>query len=220
MLDNRILIFMGMFGSGKTEIALNVAETLSKDFADVALADIDVISPYFRSRDLVEEFASKGVKIITPPGHLKHADLPIISPAVHGHISNRNYRIILDVGGNDDGAVVLGSLSSILKAEDIATYFVINPYRPFTDTVEKTVDHIIRLSSKSRMKVDYLINNSNLGHDTTDADVHYGEKFIKKVSEITNIPVAMTVFMNEVNSEVLNYPVLKINKYMKTPWEV
>lgn len=220
MLDKRILIFMGMFGSGKTEIALNVAEFLSKKYSEVALADIDVISPYFRSRDLVDEFASKGVKIITPPGYLRHADLPIISPAVQGHISNRKYKLVLDVGGNDDGATVLGSLSTVLKTEDTATYFVINPYRPFTDTVDKTVDHIIRLSAKSRMKIDFLINNSNLGPETSNKNVHYGEDFIRKIAEKTNIPVAMTVSMNEIDPDILNYPVLKINKYMKTPWEV
>ena len=220
MLGSRIMIFMGMFGSGKTEISLNVAELLAKNGAEIALADIDVISPYFRSRDLADEFASRGVKIITPPGHLKHADLPIISPSVHGYITNKSCRLVLDVGGNDDGAIVLGSLNHLLKHENVSTYFVVNPYRPFTDTVEKVVDHIRRLSSESRMKVDFLINNSNLGTETTRENVLYGEEFIEKVSELTGIKVEMTVTMDGLVSYESRYPMLKIKKYMKTPWEV
>lgn len=218
--ESRILIFMGMFGSGKTEIALNVALCLRESFEKIAIADIDVISPYFRSRDHAAELEKKGIKVITPPAQLMHADLPIIPPAVHGFIENEQYRLVLDVGGNDDGAVVLGSLSYLLKKEDTATFFVINPFRPFTDTVQKTVEHIERLSSKARMKVDYLVNNANLGKETTRENVKYGEEFIKEVSKATAIPVAMTVVMDGLKEENLQFPVFNLKKHLKTPWEV
>ncbi|ACR80839.1 MULTISPECIES: cobyric acid synthase CobQ [Kosmotoga] len=218
--ENRILIFMGMFGSGKTEIALNVAFHLKESFEKVAIADIDVISPYFRSRDHTAELEKKGIKVITPPGQLMHADLPIISPAVRGFIENNEYRLVLDVGGNDDGAVVLGSLSYLLKKVNVSTFFVINPFRPFTDTVQKTVEHIERLSSKARMKIDYLINNANLGNETTPENVKYGEKFIKEVSKATEIPVAMTIVIDGLKEEKLQFPVFNLKKHLKTPWEV
>ncbi|WP_245612728.1 cobalamin biosynthesis protein CobQ [Kosmotoga pacifica] len=219
MFDSRISIFMGMFGSGKTEISLNVAVKLKEKFKRVALADIDVISPYFRSRDHVEELNRMGIKLIAPHGALMHADLPIISPVVHGYIANEEYSLVIDVGGNDDGAIALGSLKVALDGKNVKTYFVINPYRPFTNTVEKTVEHLQRLSRVSRRRIDFLINNANLGRETTVENVLFGEKFISRVSELTNIPVAATVIADDLNFEEEKFPIFKIKKFLKTPWE-
>ncbi|OAA31885.1 cobalamin biosynthesis protein CobQ [Kosmotoga arenicorallina S304] len=219
MFDSRISIFMGMFGSGKTEISLNVALELKEKYEHVALADIDVISPYFRSRDYFKELERMGIKLIAPHSSLMHADLPIITAAVYGYISNEKYSLIIDVGGNDDGAIVLSSLKVALKGKDVRTYFVLNPYRPFTDTVEKTIDHIHRLSRVSRRKIDYLINNSNLGNETTLENIQYGEAFVSEVSRQTNIPVLATVVMNGLHFNSEKFSVFRIKKFLKTPWE-
>ncbi len=220
MFEKRVNIFMGMFGSGKTEISLNVALKLKTEFKNIAIADIDVISTYFRSRDLRDKFESKGIKIIAPKGKLMHADLPIIVPQVAGYITRDDYRTIIDVGGNDDGAVVLSSLKHYIDSQESVTHFIVNPYRPFTDTVEKTVDHIERLSEKSRRNIDYLINNANLGDETEIKHIEYGESFIKKVSKMTNIPVLATVVMNGIKPKKTFHSVFKVNKFIKKIWEV
>jgi len=216
----KILIFMGMFGSGKTEIALNFAQSLSKAGQRVALADIDTISPYYRSRDLREAFGKDGIKIIAPAGKLAHADLPIISPEIFGYVENPEYRIVIDVGGNDDGAVVLSSLIRRLPAERCTTFYVLNPYRPFNDTIANAVSHVERLREKSRMRIDFLVNNSNIGPETTGKEILHGEDFIEEISKITTIPVAFTVVMNGVKALKGRYHEFRIVKYMKNPWEV
>ncbi|MEA2066146.1 MAG: cobalamin biosynthesis protein CobQ [Thermotogota bacterium] len=220
MFNKKINIFMGMLGSGKTEISLNAAIKLKSKYENVAIADIDVISSYFRSRDMIETFESKGIKIIAPEGKLMHADLPIIVPQVAGYITRKDYRVIIDVGGNDDGAVVLSSLKNHIDSQESTTHFVVNPYRPFTDTVAKTVDHIERLSQKSRRKIDYLINNANLGDETKKEHIEYGESFIKEVSEATNIPVFTTVIMNGIKAKNTEFTIFNVTKYIKKIWEV
>ena len=216
----RISIFIGMFGSGKTEIALNFAIKLKEKYDKVALEDIDVISPYFRTRDLKNKFEDMGIEVITPEGKLMHADLPIISPKIKGFISREDYKIVIDCGGNDDGAVVLGSLYSSLKNYKYDIYFVVNPYRPFTDTVEKTVAHIKRLEKTSRQRISYLINNANIGHLSEIKNIVYGESFIEEISRISNIPVSMTVITEGMNIQETKYPLFEIKKFLKTPWEV
>ncbi len=218
--SKRISIFIGMFGSGKTEIALNYAIKLKEKYNKVAIEDIDVISPYFRTRDLKNKFEDMGIEIITPEGKLMHADLPIISPKIKGFISKEDYRIVIDCGGNDDGAVVLGSLYSSLKNYKYDVFFVINPYRPFTDTVEKTIDHIERLEKTSRQRVSYLVNNANIGHLSEIKNIVYGEGFIEKISKDLNIPVSMTVIKEGMNIQKTKYPRFEIKKFLKTPWEV
>jgi len=186
MFDSRISVFMGMFGSGKTEISLNVALELKEKFEHVALADIDVISSYFRSRDYISELERIGIRLIAPHGALMHADLPIITAAV----------------------------------KDVRTYFVLNPYRPFTDTIEKAVEHISRLSKVSRRKIDYLINNANLGNETTLENIRYGERFVSEVSKRINIPVLATVVADGICFNAEKFPVFKIKKFLKTPWDI
>ncbi|MBN2219925.1 MAG: cobalamin biosynthesis protein CobQ [Kosmotogaceae bacterium] len=216
----KILIFMGMFGSGKTEIALNVSRLLTKNGERVALADIDTISPYYRSRDMRDSFAQFGIKIIAPKGKLAHADLPIIPPEIFGYVENPDFRVVLDVGGSDDGAVVLSSLSSRLPDENCETFYVLNPFRPFNDTVENAASHFFRLQEKSRMKINYLVNNTNIGSETTSETIDKGEEFVKQLSEKVSVPVAFTVVMNGLNIEPRLFEQLEIKKYMLNPWEV
>ncbi|KUK94370.1 MAG: Uncharacterized protein XE05_0604 [Thermotogales bacterium 46_20] len=220
MFDHRISVMMGMFGSGKTELSLNLASYLKESCEAVALIDADVISPYFRSRDLVDLFADNDIDIIAPKGPLRTADLPIVPARVRGVIQSEDTIVVIDAGGNEYGAVVLSSISADIKSQESAVYFVVNPFRPFTDTVAKTVDHLVSLSKRARLTVNYLVNNANLGSETTEDDVLSGEQFLKEVSDETGIPVIMTCVMNGI--EVLNnrFPVFQMKKYLKTPWEV
>ena len=218
--NKKILIFMGMFGSGKTEIALNVSRLLTKKGERVALADIDTVSPYYRSRDMRDSFEQLGIKIIAPKGKLANADLPIIPPEIFGYVENPEFRVVLDVGGNDDGAVVLSSLSSRLPYDNCETFYVLNRFRPFNDTVENAASHFFRLQEKSRMKINYLVNNTNIGLETTSETIDKGEEFVKQLSERISVPVAFTVVMNGLNREPRLFEQLEIKKYMLNPWEV
>jgi hypothetical protein len=213
----RVFVYVGMFGSGKTEIAINTAVELKKEEENVALLDIDVISPYFRSRDKKDPLEEMGIKVISPPGALSHADLPIITAQVGGYISNEKFFTIADVGGNEDGATVLGSLKPFLDQANKKVFFVINTLRPFSTSFEEIVRNVKKISAVSRMKVDYLVNNTNIAQETTFDDVKKGEELVKKVSEHLGIPVAFSAIREDMNFQG-EFPVLKLKRYLKEQW--
>jgi hypothetical protein len=218
---HKVNVFIGMFGSGKTELSINTALKLKDNFENVAIGDIDTISPYFRTRDEIDYLTEQGIKVITPPRQYMHADVPIIPPAAGGYIQNPDYKMVLDVGGNDDGAIVLGSLNNFLKKADSAVYFVVNVFRPFTDEKNKIIGHIERLSAKARLDVDYLVSNSNVMEDTTAEHILQGENLLEEVSKELNIPIAFTVVEegkeNEVKTKYKKFP---IKRFMKKTWDL
>ena len=215
----KVIIFLGMFGTGKTELAINTALSLRDSDMKTALADIDTISPYFRSRDEKDYLESEGVKVITPPGRLMHADIPMIVPQVGGYIQNRDYRIVLDVGGNDDGATVLGSLNHFISAQDYCSVFVLNRNRPFSDDNQKIAEQIERLSAKARIRIDYLANNTNLGAETDRDTIEKGEAFAEAVSKTTQIPVLFTSMagdqMDDDETRFERYTIKRFLKYFE-----
>ena len=147
-------------------------------------------------------------------------DLPIIDPSVGGFITNPDYKTVLDVGGNDFGAIVMSSLNNFVKSVDTATCFVVNIRRPFTDSEEKIKENLIRLSQKARVNITYLINNSNLMDETDQETVSKGEKIIESVSKDLNIPILCTVISEEISDNIetkfLKFP---IKRFMKKIWD-
>jgi len=211
---NKLIIFFGMFGTGKTELAINTALKVKEGFDKDSLADIDTISPYFRSRDVKEELSKRGIETLTPSERLMRADLPIIVPQVGGYIQNPWYKNIVDVGGNDDGATVLGSLNNFIRNVDYAGLLVINRHRPFADDPEKVKRQIEALTSKGRIRADYLVNNTNLSDETNDQVIFNGEEYITEISERTNIPVLCTVVEKGMAVET-KYEKFIITRFMK-----
>ncbi len=215
-MEKKNMAFVGMFGSGKTEIAMNMALKLAKDGESVALADLDYVSPYFRSRDkkgLLEEF---GVKVVVPPGKYIWADTPIIPPEVFGILSNKSIKAILDVGGEEDGIAVLGYLRAFMK--NTAIYFVINTRRPFTNTVEGIVKFYEKLKNRARVDFDFLVSNTNLGPDTTEEVIKEGEEIVEEASKILNIPVAFTAVPAFLKDCDCRFDKFIIERYMELQW--
>lgn len=212
--QNKLIIFFGMFGSGKTELAINAALKVKEKYKKVSLADIDTISPYFRSRDVKEQLQEKGIEVITPSERLMRADLPIIVPQVGGYIQNQAFKNILDAGGNDDGATVLGSLNNFIRNVSYAGLLVINKHRPFADDPEKIKKQIKSLTAKGRIRADYLVNNTNLADETDAQVVKNGEDYITELSEKTGIPVLCTVVEKGIEVET-QYEKFIIKRFMK-----
>ena len=203
-----------MFGSGKTELAINTVLKVKEKYDKVSLADIDTISPYFRSRDVKVQLQEKGIEVITPSEHLMKADLPIIVPQVGGYIQNPAFKNILDVGGNDDGATVLGSLNNFIRNVSYAGLLIINKHRPFADDPEKIKEQIKSLTTKGRIRADYLVNNTNLADETDAQVVKNGEDYITELSEKTGIPVLCTVVEKGMEVET-QYEKFSIKRFMK-----
>lgn len=219
----RIKILTGHFGSGKTEISINIAIKEAKQFPKVALNDLDVINPYFRSRDVGEHLGKLGVELIAPKGILATADLPIVSPEIYRVLKDKTYRVIIDVGGDKDGATALGQYYHDLKDEDYELLFVINANRPYVSSVDGVINTIHQIETVSRLRVTGLINNTNLGcADTTVDNLLQGIEIAEDVSEKLGIPFLYTTLSENIsdNGEFealtnINY----IKRFMTLPWE-
>ncbi|MEA1964353.1 MAG: hypothetical protein U9O41_04400 [Candidatus Aerophobetes bacterium] len=214
--NKRVFAFVGGFGSGKTEIAINFALLRKALGKEVAIADLDVVNLYFRSREHTDYLEERGIRIILPPEEYRNADVPMITPTVMGSISNRKVDLILDIGGEEGGIGVLGYLSEYLLKEDYKILFVINGRRPFTRREEDIVSLHSRLREKARgLKINSLVNNTNLMEKTTGKIVKEGENLLKKVSKSLSIPIAFNSVAEEMSLEETNleYPIFWIKRF-------
>lgn len=207
--------FIGLFGSGKTEVAINWALGLKKEHEKVAIIDGDIISPYFRTRDVAEELEKMGLVTVYPKGALRNADLPIITGGAIGYLSNPEYKTVLDVGGEENGIVVLGYLKPYLGDAEIS--MVVNIARPFSSTVDGIINAYEQLRRVVGIKVDYLINNANLSYETTSELILRGEEMVGKVSELIEVPVKFTVVPDFIDDDEnkFRYPIFKIKRFMR-----
>jgi hypothetical protein len=220
----RVKIITGHFGSGKTEIAINLAIKEAMHYKNVALNDLDVINPYFRSRDVGEQLKDFGVEVIAPKGLLATADLPIVSSEIYRVLEDTSYRVIIDVGGDKDGATALGQYFNILKDEDYELLFIINANRPYVSSVEGVLNTINQIETVSRLSVTGLINNTNLGcQNTTVENLLQGIKIAEEVSETLNIPFLYSTLSDKINDHTEEFEALNninyIRRFMTLPWE-
>ena len=132
---NGIVVIVGNYGSGKTEVAINLAVNRKRSGIDVRIADLDLVNTYFRTREAREPLAELGIEVVLPPEKYLQADLPILSPVIAGLIRRPSQLTLIDAGGNDVGATVLASLADPFLKKRVHMLQVVNPYRPFTDTV-------------------------------------------------------------------------------------
>jgi len=221
----RITLFLGNYGSGKTEVsvnfALHLAETRPKE--GVALVDLDLVNPYFRSRESRDYLQARGVRVVIPATEYLHADLPILVPEVRAVLAASTARVILDVGGDDVGARVLGSLSDALPAGGYGAFMVLNANRPFAGDVAGVLRLLGEIEAASRCRVTGLISNTHLMGDTRLETVMAGYGLAREVEEATGRPLvcvcAPPEIVDEVRKEVL-VEVLPIRRFLAPSWQV
>lgn len=221
--ESRIKIITGHFGSGKTEIAINLSIKEKEKHNKVAIADLDVINPYFRSREIVNILNEKEIKLIAPKGKLSTSDLPIVSGEIYSVIHNPEYHLIIDVGGDKDGATALGQYYNDLKNIDYQMYFVINVNRPYVSDINGIIESIKQIELVSRLKVTALINNTHMGIDTDINSIKDGSDIARKISDKLNIPFLYTTisfkYLEKTKDFSMKNNVLYIHRFMKLPWE-
>lgn len=220
-MSARIHIFLANYGSGKTEFALNYALKLKQEGKEVAVADLDVVNLYFRSRDLKDLFDSAGIRIISSARGYERADSPALSPEIFGAIQNEDMDLVLDVGGDSNGATVLGSFHKQLKDYDYNAFLVVNVNRPFTKSTEEVKEIYEMLEAKGRIKLTGLINNTNLQEFSTIENIKHGESILEQVAEDKCIPIVYSGVYDKLWDEVdaLKYEAFKIQRFMRKPWE-
>lgn len=218
---SRIRIFTGHFGSGKTEISINYAIKLAKEGKKVAIVDLDIVNPYFCTRGIKKELEEYGIRVIAADPNLSNAELMVVPPEVLSVFNDKSYEVIMDIGGDDQGAVVLGQYNRYLREEPYDMYFVINNNRPLTSNNDDTQDYMRVIQAASRLKVTHLISNTNMSYETAVEDIISGDKTVKELSEKLNIPHKYTVCRRDLIDEVegkVQGELLPIDIYMKPPW--
>ncbi|MGI5840087.1 MAG: ATP-binding protein [bacterium] len=218
--DRQVEIFIGAFGSGKTEVSINYALALRQAGHDVIFADMDVVTPYFRSREARAELEEQGIKVIAPP---MGSDSPAIPAEVLLSLQSRgNKRIVLDVGGDKHGAIAIGQFKPHLPEGSYHFNFVINTNRPFTSTEEGIMYILGEVEAVSRLKTTALINNTNLGPETTVEDVKSGSALIQQIADKLGVPVRFVAMSDEVAENVKEgdfaQPVFKLDLFMVPAW--
>ena len=199
----RLTILCGHYGTGKTNCAVNMAMDLKRQYPKVAVADLDIVNPYFRTKDSEGEFEKAGIELICSRYANTNLDIPALPENLYRITEDRDTKMILDIGGDDSGAIVLGRLASaILEENDYEMLTVINKYRPLTPDVESTVEVLREIEAASRIPFTGIVNNSNLGEETAPEDVAASLKYAEDVASAMGIPVVMTTVKADLYEEL------------------
>lgn len=199
----RITLFAGHYGSGKTCIAVSYAKLARKSEFDTAIVDLDIVNPYFRTKDSEKELKAAGIDIIASEYANTNLDAPALPKEIYSAISNKNLHLVIDVGGDDRGAVALGRYAEDITSEnDYEMLFVANCYRPLTKTAEDALEVMREIEVASKLKFTGIVNNSNIGKLTTGVDVESSQGFINKLSKLAGLPVVMTTATGTVFEEI------------------
>ena len=218
------LVIVGGFGSGKSEVAVNLAAYLRSISPDpVAIADLDIINPYFRSRQAAEQLRELGIEPINPSGSQAHADLPIVLPEIKGAIRRKDGWLVLDVGGDDDGARLLSSMVDAFQENGYDMLLVLNANRPFTADLAGCRKMINEIEAASRLRFTGIISNTHLMDSTTPQTIIDGLTLAREVSDDTGLPIVMVTaerkIMAQMTDDELGVPVLELDRMLLKPWE-
>jgi hypothetical protein len=218
------MALVGGFGSGKTEVSVNLAKYLASDLkSPVSIADFDLVNPYFRSREAVTEMEAMGVRVIVPSGGHFYADLPILLPEIKGAIEKANGVLILDVGGDAQGTRALGSLSEVFIPGEYDMWMVLNSRRPQTSDLAGCLETMKRIEFSSRLKFTGLVSNSHMIEETDIDVLMEGYQLAQAVSKEVGLPLvflsAKRNVLDRIDTSVFECPILPLTRSMLKPWE-
>ncbi len=222
MFETRVTVLVGHFGSGKTEIALNGAVDLAARGLAVTVADLDVVKPYFRTRSARALLADRGVDLLAPSGPNIHADLPIIVPEIRSHLRHSRRRLIIDVGGDEVGARVLGSLSDVVPHDETECLLVLNFNRPSTPDPDAAAAMVRAIEAVGRLPVTGLVSNTHLMDETTVDIVLEGLSSAEATGGLLDLPVVAVTANEELAVEIrrrTDCPVMVLRRIVQPPVE-
>lgn len=218
MKDKRITILSGHYGSGKTNIAVNIALDLKERHEHVAVADIDIVNPYFRTKDSESLFREKGIRLICSEYANTNVDIPALPQEMYAVTDDKSLYAVLDVGGDERGALALGRIApAIAKEDDYEMIYVVNFYRPLTQDVESAIEVMREIEYACKLKFTSIINNSNLGADTLADDVIKTLSKAYELSEKTGLPLLCTTVKEmtpELESREEKFLSISLQKHM------
>ena len=221
MEHKRLTLFAGHYGSGKTNIAVNYACALADEGKKVCVADLDIVNPYFRTKDSEKEFKEKGIELISSRYANTNVDLPAIPAESYRLVQDKSIYGVIDIGGDDRGAYALGRFADAIKEEgNYRMAFVLNRFRPLTSTVEDAVEIMREIETACKIRFTCIVNNSNIGAETTREDFLESVGFAEEVGRATGLPIWLHTGTEKVVEGITEIPVLPMTlqkKYFDLP---
>jgi hypothetical protein len=219
----RISIFTGRFGTGKTEVAINYALALAELDGSVTLTDMDVVTPYFRTRDMTERLKPRGVEVVSPADFARDIHLPAVSARIWGTLQSEDGFTVMDVGGDSQGARAIGQFKALFERSGYVMYLVVNPYRPFNATVERIAQTVADIEANTRLETGALVSNPNLIADTTLQIVKAGHRLVEQAGEELGLPIAFLCVEERLLEggveDLCAQPILPLARHFLPPWE-
>ena len=194
---NRIIVHVGHYGSGKTELSLNLVRSLLKQGKKVMLVDIDIVNPYFRSGEHKNALEKLGARVIRPNFEGTNVDVPSLPAEVMSAFVDKTSQVIFDVGGDPSGAKALGRYHEYIQEDDYIVKCIINTARPFTKTADEIVEMVHNLEKTSKLKVDMLVNNTNIARESTAALLVESQPIVEEAAKKLNLKVGQIGIMQE-----------------------
>ena len=203
MNARRITLFAGHYGSGKTNIAINYAKMLRGAGERVTIADLDIVNPYFRTKDSAADLQAEGIDLVVSDFANSNVDFPALPKEIYALVAERDQKVVIDVGGDDRGALALGRyVPDIRKEGDYEMLAAVNASRPLTRTPEDVVEVLCEIEAASQLPFTGIVNNTNLGPQTTAADVLGSVPYADEVAALMKLPVRFTCAVASVAAEL------------------
>ena len=216
MEHKRLTLFAGHYGSGKTNIAVNYACALADEGKKVCVADLDIVNPYFRTKDSEDEFKAHGISLICSRYANSNVDLPALPAESYRLVQDKSCFGVIDIGGDDRGAYALGRFADAVKEEgDYRMVLVLNRFRPLTSTVEGAIEIMREIEAASRIPFNCIVNNSNIGSETDAKTVLGSIEFAESVSRATGLPIWFHSVEMSVAREISGIPVMPLSLQKK-----
>ena len=217
-LASRVVV-CGHYGAGKTNVTVNLALRCAKAGEEVTVVDMDIVNPYFRTADFTGLFRAAGGRLRAPVSATTPLDLPGRPPSVGAAVSSGRGRVLLDVGGDDDGAVALGGFSEALTRAGYSMLYVVNSRRELEPDPAAEAALLRRIEGASRLGVTHLIHNTNLGRETSPEVLAESVPYLQELSRVTGIPVLAAAVGEGIIPPALPWQALPVRIYVKPPWE-
>lgn len=217
----RITIITGHYGCGKTNLSVNLAVEAAKEWKSVTVVDLDLVNPYFRTADFRQFFAENDIELIAPDFANSNLDVPSVQFDIE-QLAAGNGCLIIDVGGDDAGAFALGRYAQALNSyrDELDMLYVINQRRNLTETADATAQLMLEIEEASRMKHTAIVNNTNLGCETTAEIIAQSKDFADKVAEKTGLPLRFTTYPEELCDVAGIGNVRPVKIYVKPLWDL